>query len=208
MAWTAPGMGTPPAPWAASPGPDSPSHEEIVLHVQTGTPLARMGTVSSRTFPPMLYLLNHCAFTNLAAAAQLRSCARCGTAVCAQPFLSHRAQCLTQLQGQEFLFCNCSCDLWFDLLFYWFCSLIMRQSCDVCSKVRASRVEETWEWVRSDFPVFRHTEVQHCSFGINGDGKLHFLQWSILIPHGAPLCPALLTFDKGEWTLQRVLREH
>lgn len=42
-----PGMGSPPLPWEAVPGPDHPFSEEIFPHTQPEPPLAQPGIVSS-----------------------------------------------------------------------------------------------------------------------------------------------------------------
>lgn len=46
--------------------------------------------------------------------------------------------------------------------------------------------------------VFLHRQVCVCK-EVNVDGKLHPIQWSILILHVDSLCSALFTFEKGEW---------
>lgn len=47
---------------------------------------------------------------------------------------------------------------------------------------------------------FLYRQVCTCK-AVNVDGKLHLIQWSILIPHVDFLCPVLFAFEKGEWTL-------
>lgn len=100
-----------------------------------------MGTFSCRTFPSMLCLLNHlcmchscCWYSDYEQGCWEWhwDCAQLSWAM---------EQCSAQLWGQDFLFCSCACDLWLDLLFYGFGSVIMR--------AEQWREGSAWHWHRA-----------------------------------------------------------